>query len=288
MNNQKIAILTDSGCDVPQEIIDQYNIKVIPLKIIFSDGEYIDKETITAEQVYEKMEKEIPKTSLPDGETIKSILDQIKMEGYEKVIAVSISSGLSGTYNMLRVVAEDYTDLEIFVLDTKNIGIGSGLSAVEAAKLAEEDVEWNELKSYLQSHVEKAKVYFHVPTLEYLQKGGRIGLVASVLGSMLNLKPIISCNEDGIYHTVAKVRGSSKSLAKTIDLAEEFAGQAKKYNLAVAYGGEKAAEQAKTIAQELKKRLPKYNKMFIGQISPALGVHTGPGLIGIGVYKQED
>src|SRR5699024_6679787 len=140
------------------------------------------------------------------------------------------------------------------------------------------------LNQRLGDHVEKAKVYFHVPTLEYLQKGGRIGLVASVLGSMLNLKPIISCNDDGIYYTVAKVRGKSKSLAKTIDLAVEFAGNAKKYNLAVAFGGNQVKEQAEKIGEELKKRLPNFNELFIGQVSPALGVHTGPGLIGIGVY----
>lgn len=284
MNKQKIAILADSGCDVPQEIVDRYDIRVIPLKIIFSDGEYIDKETITAEEVYEKMEYEIPKTSLPDGAAIEKILDEIKQEGYEKVIAVTISSGLSGTYNMIRMIADEYQGLDIYVIDTKNIGIGSGLTAVEAAIQANQDTPWEKLNQRLADHVEKAKVYFHVPTLEYLQKGGRIGLVASVLGSMLNLKPIISCNDDGIYYTVAKVRGKSKSLAKTIDLAVEFAGNAKKYNLAVAFGGNQVKEQAEKIGEELKKRLPNFNELFIGQVSPALGVHTGPGLIGIGVY----
>ncbi|WP_080146355.1 DegV family protein [Marinilactibacillus piezotolerans] len=288
MNKHKIAILTDSGADVPESVKEQFNVKVIPLKIIFKDGEYVDKLNITAEEVYKRMEKEIPKTSLPDGEAIKEILNEIKAEGYEKVIAVTISSGLSGTNNMMRIVAEEYKDMDIFVLDTKNIGIGSGFSAVEAAFQADQGLTFEEIRANLQKSAEKAKVYFHVPTLEYLQKGGRIGLVQSVLGSVMNLKPVITCNKDGIYHTVAKVRGKAKSVNKTIELVEEYAANSNKYNLAVAYGGETAIEEAKSIREELKKKLPKYEHFFFDQVSPALGVHTGPGLIGIGVQLLDD
>lgn len=283
MNKQKIAVLTDSGSDVPEMIKNKYDVKIIPLKIIFEDGEYIDKVNITAEEVYDRMENEIPKTSLPDGEMIKDILDDIKAEGYEKVLVVTISSGLSGTNNMIRIVAEQYEGLDIFVLDTKNIGIGSGFSVVTAALLSDSDKDWEVIKEELKNGVEKAKVFFHVPTLEYLQKGGRIGLVQSVLGSMMNLKPIITCNEDGIYHTVAKVRGKSKSVSKTLQLVEEYAGNSKKYNLAIAYGGKTALKESEAIRDEMKEKLHHFEEFFFDQISPALGVHTGPGLIGIGV-----
>lgn len=283
MNKQKIAVLTDSGSDVPEMIKNKYDVKIIPLKIIFEDGEYIDKVNISAEEVYDRMENEIPKTSLPDGEMIKDILDGIKAEGYDKVLVVTISSGLSGTNNMIRIVAEQYEGLDIFVLDTKNIGIGSGFSVVSAALLADSEKDWELIKEDLKNGVEKAKVFFHVPTLEYLQKGGRIGLVQSVLGSMMNLKPIITCNEDGIYHTVAKVRGKSKSVSKTLQLVEEYAGNSKRYNLAIAYGGKTALKESEAIREEMKEKLPNYEEFFFDQISPALGVHTGPGLIGIGV-----
>lgn len=288
MNKEKIAIMTDSGADVPEKIKEKYNVKVIPLKIIFKDGEYTDKLNITAEEVYKRMEKEIPKTSLPDGEIIKGIFDEIKAEGYEKLLAITISSGLSGTNNMVRLVSEDYEGLDVFVLDTKNIGIGSGLSVVEAALQVEQGLTFEEIKQNLQKSVKKAKVYFHVPTLEYLQKGGRIGLVQSVLGSVMNLKPIITCNEDGIYTTIAKVRGKAKSVNKTIELVETYAANSKKYNIGVAYGGETAIEEAKAIREDLKKRLPNYEHIFFDQVSPALGVHTGPGLIGIGVQLLDE
>lgn len=288
MNKQKIAVLADSGSDVPKEIIEKYNVKVIPLKIIFKEGEYIDKVTITADEVYTKMKNEIPTTSLPGADDIKQILDEIKAEGYEKVLAVTISSGLSGTYNMVRLVAEDYEGLDIFAVDTKNIGIGSGFTAIEAARLADEDVEWETIKEKLLRMVERSKVFFHVPTLEYLQKGGRIGLVTSVVGSLLNLKPIISCNDEGIYYTVAKVRGTKKSIEKMVQLAQEFAEPSKKYNLALVYGGEGAVKEAEKIKQEVMSRLANFKEIFFDQVSPALGVHTGPGLIGVGVQLLED
>lgn len=283
MNNQKIAVLTDSGSDVPEAVKNEFDVKVIPLKILFEDGEYVDKVDITAEEVYERMEKEIPKTSLPDGEMIKGIFDDIKAEGYEKVMVVTISSGLSGTNNMIRVVAEQFEGLDIYVLDTKNIGIGSGFTVVEAAKQVAAGVDWDTLKTNLEISKEKATVFFHVPTLEYLQKGGRIGLVQSVVGSMMNLKPIITCNEEGIYHTVAKVRGKAKSVSKTLQLVEEFASTSTKYNLAIAYGGKTALKEAEAIRLEMQEKLPNFEEFFFDQISPALGVHTGPGLIGIGV-----
>ncbi|WP_028274831.1 DegV family protein [Atopococcus tabaci] len=288
MNKQKIAVLADSGSDVPKEIIEKYNVKVIPLKIIFKEGEYIDKVTITADEVYTKMKNEIPTTSLPGADDIKQLLDEIKAEGYEKVLAVTISSGLSGTYNMVRLVAEDYEGLDIFAVDTKNIGIGSGFAAIEAARLADEDVEWETIKEKLLRMVERSKVFFHVPTLEYLQKGGRIGLVTSVVGSLLNLKPIISCNDEGIYYTVAKVRGTKKSIEKMVQLAQEFAEPSKKYNLALVYGGEGVVKEAEKIKQELMSRLANFKEIFFDQVSPALGVHTGPGLIGVGVQLLED
>ncbi|MER2227693.1 MAG: DegV family protein [Carnobacterium sp.] len=288
MNKQKIGFLVDSGSDVPIEVVNKANMKVIPLKIIYKDKEYTDKVDIHAQDVYDRLEQEIPKTSLPSGEVISEMLQEFKNEGYEKVIAVTISSGLSGTNNMVRLMAENIEGLDVFTLDTKNIGIGSGFLAIQAAEYVEKELEWEVIKEKLKQDVKKSKIFFHVPTLEYLQKGGRIGLVSSILGNVLNLKPVISCNDNGIYHTVAKVRGNKKSIQRAIDLATEFAGDAKKYHLAIAYGGKTAEVQVDDIRLELKKKLPNFVTLFEDQISPALGVHTGPGLIGIGVHIIED
>ena len=105
---------------------------------------------------------------------------------------------------------------------------------------------------------------------------------------MLNLKPVISCNQEGIYYTVAKVRGKKRSIQKTIDLAVEFAGQAKKYDVALAFGGTEAEKAMSWIRDAVKNKLPNIQTIYEGQISPALGVHTGPGLIGIAISLIED
>ncbi|EOL42519.1 DegV family protein [Enterococcus phoeniculicola] len=281
MNKEKIAILVDSGTDVPEEIVTQENMYMIPLKIIYKDKEYTDKIDITAEEIYQKLPIEIPSTSLPDGEAITKIFDKIKADGYEKVLAITISSGLSGTFNVVRLIGEQYKGLETFVLDTKNIGIGAGFQAIRAAELLREGADWATLTQQLSDEVVKNKVFFNVATLEYLQKGGRIGLVASLLGTALKLNPIISCNAEGIYHTVAKARGRKKSLDKTIDLVKQFVGEHKKFNIAVAHGD--ALADAESMKQRLAEVFPRVSKIYFGQISPALVVHTGPGLLGVGI-----
>lgn len=281
----KVAILVDSGTDVPQEIIEKYQMYVIPLKIIYKDRVYTDKVDITPEEIYQRLPQEIPGTSLPDGETITKIFEQIKQDGYEKILAVTISSGLSGTYNIVRLIAQQQEELEAYVLDTKNIGIGAGFSAIQAAKWLEEGMEWSLLIERLNELVKQTKVFFNVATLEYLQKGGRIGLVASILGTALKLNPIISCNDEGIYYTVGKARGRKKSLDRTVSYVKERVGTAKVFNLAVAHGD--AKEEATEMMARLKEEFPQAQQIYFGQISPALVVHTGPGLLGVGVQVLE-
>lgn len=281
MNQEKIAILVDSGVDVPKDVIEKYGMYMLPLKVIFKDAEYLDRITITPQEVYERLNEEIPKTSLPSGADILDMFERIQADGYAHVLVVTISSGLSGTYNAIRVVAEEFEGLDIFILDTKNIGIAAGVNAIQAAQYVEAGMKWERLKQRVSEEVSNSGIFFCVKTLEYLQKGGRIGLVASILGSALNLKPIISCNEDGIYYTVAKVRGRKQSLHKALELAVNFIGDAQKYRLCLVHGN--AKEEADELILEFKKMLPNAIEFYEGQISPALGVHTGPGLIGLGV-----
>lgn len=286
MNKEKIAILVDSCCDVPKQFVEKYGMYVIPLKIIYKNKEYLDGVDITPEEVYQGLQDEIPKTSLPSGETIVEMFDKIKADGYEKVIAVTLSSGLSGTNNMVNLLAADYEGLDFFVLDTKNIAVAGGYHAIQAARYIEEGMSFEKIQERLLKDIKNCKIFFVVSTLEYLQKGGRIGLVASLFGNALNLKPIISCNEDGIYYTVNKVRGRKQSISKTIDLALNYAQGHKRYNVAVCNG--EASEEAELIKKELLPKLTNMDLFVEGQISPALGVHTGPGALGIAIQILDE
>ena len=284
MNTEKIAIVVDSGTDVPQSIIEKYNMYVIPLLIHYNDGEYRDKVDISADAVYDRLEEEIPKTSLPSMEVVVSTLQMAINDGYKKIIIVSISSALSGTYNALRLAAEEISDAEIFVVDTKNIGIGAGFTAITAAKLIGKGYSFSVIIDKLTDAIENTVIYFCVDTLKYLQKGGRIGTVAAAVGTAFYLKPIISCDKEGKYYTASKTLGRKQSLQKAMQMAGNFAKEFENVNFAIANG--RAEKEAKELIEKAKEFITNTGLIVTGQISPALVIHTGPGLIGICVQKK--
>jgi DegV family protein with EDD domain len=283
MPAEKIAILVDSGSDVPAEYREKYHMYLAPLSVIYHDAQYRDGIDIHPEDVYARFSEEIPSTSLPSPATIAELLKRIKADGYDKVIAVTISSGLSGTFQTVASFGPNPEGLEAFYVDTKNIGIGSGFSAIRAGELIEAGLPFAEVCRQVEDAARHTTLMFCVSTLEYLVKGGRIGLVAGMLGTILDLKPVIACNADGIYDTVARARGRKKSLAIAVDKAVEFAAGAKDFSITVMNGAAKA--EAEVLMATLKERLPGYRLAIEGQITPALVVHTGPGLIGIGVQR---
>ncbi len=281
MTSEKVAILVDSCSDVPQTYRDKYGMYVVPLMVIYKDAEYRDGVDIQPEDVYARFAEEIPSTSLPSPAVVADVFKQIKADGYDKVIAVAISSGLSGTYELFRSFGDAPEGLEVRYIDTKNIGIGSGFSAIRAGELIEKGLGFAEVCDEVEKTARETKLFFCVSTLEYLVKGGRIGRVAGMLGSILDLKPVISCDENGIYYTIAKARGRKKSLRLALEKAVEAAAGAEEYNITVMHGDAQA--EADELLATLKELLPKHRIAIEGQITPALIVHTGPGLIGVGI-----
>lgn len=288
MIKNKTAILIDSGTDVAPELITKYNMYVLPLRIIFSDGEYIDKVNINTNQLFDRLSTEIPSTSLPSGEDIVTCLEQIKADGYDSVIAITISAALSGTHNFIDNLKTEVEGLTVSVIDTKNIGVGAGMSAVQVAELLAEGTSYEQTLATVEKTIENndIKIFFTTATLEYLKKGGRIGLVAATIGEVLNIKPIISCNEAGVYHTVGKSRGARKSLDKIIDLAREvIASSNKKFKLAFTYGNN--VTEFERFKQKALDILGNPESYFEAQVSPALGVHTGPEAYGLAIQIIE-
>jgi DegV family protein with EDD domain len=283
MIEEKVAVLTDSGSDVPKEIVSELGIFVLPLQVNYKARSFRDGVEIDAQTVYEGLETEVPTTSLPLGSDLTELLEKIKQEGYTRILGVLLSSGLSGTYNMVRLAAVE-APIPMEVLDTKNIGIGSGMSVIKAATLAKAKVPYDEIVAQTKRAIANTKIFFVLSTLEYLKRGGRIGKVSAMIGSAFDIKPIITCNEDGIYTTVSKARGRKQSLRKTVELALEYAKEAASVTLSIAHGN--ALDDANDIKSEMINQLRSTSKVFVGPVSPALGVHTGPGLIGICVQKD--
>jgi len=134
MNEQKTAVIADSGCDIPHEIAEQMGIRILPFHVIYPEKDYLDDADIDALMVYRRFPDQIPKTSAPSVEEARALLLSLKKEGYQKVIAVAISSMFSGSWNVMRIAAADVEDLDVFVFDTKNISAGSGIFAYWAAR----------------------------------------------------------------------------------------------------------------------------------------------------------
>lgn len=277
------AILVDSCCDVPEEYLEKYPIYVVPLRINYKDVSYRDKIDIYPEEVYKKLNIEIPTTSLPQYSDAEEIFQNIIKDGYNKIISISISSNLSGTFNLIRIISDEFKEkgIQTYLFDTKNIGIGSGMYAISVVKHLEEGRSYEKTIKLLESEYGNSKVFFCLDTLEYLSKGGRIGRVASMIGAVLGIKPIISCSEDGTYCVAGKERGSKRCVDKALTLANEFI-RGKKAEIAIMYSGH--VKELEKIKNKLEMLIPNVKVEIRGQISPTLGVHVGSGLVGIAVY----
>lgn len=286
MNTAKTALLIDSGCDVPESIIEQYDIKVIRLKVLYGETLYSDGLDIDPIEVYNRFPEEVPKTSTPNMQEVIDAVDAIRAEGYEKIIAITISSGLSGTYNTIAMTFNEYEDMETFAFDTRNISIGSGLYAIWAAKKLAEGASFEDVKNGLVRKINDSKVFFYMDTLDYLRKGGRINPAVAIVGKALNLKPIISCNEKGVYYTVAKIRGAQKGLSKLIEHVTEYASLHNgKCMVAVMNGN--APDVAETVKPIVSEKISNMEIVVDKQITATMAIHTGPGLIGIGVFYED-
>lgn len=282
MNSAKTAIMVDSGCDISQEFIEQYDIKVLRLKVLYGDRMYSDGLDIDPLEVYRRFPQEIPTTSTPNMYEVSELVNEIKSEGYEKIIGITISSGLSGTYNAVAMAFEE-EDIETFAFDTKNISIGAGLLAMWAAKKLSEGWTFEAVKHGLNDKINDSKVFFYMDTLDYLRKGGRISSAVAIVGKALNLKPIISCNEKGTYYTVSKIRGQHKGLEKLMDSLKDYIGDKKAY-LAIMNGD--GTRYLDIIRARIKEMFPQCEVVVDKQITATMAIHTGPGLIGVGVLFE--
>lgn len=282
MNRQKIAVLTDSCCDISPQLAAENDIFILPLKIIYPEGEYSDGVDITADQIYQRMPGQVPTTSLPDGDSAFRMLERIRDLGFEKVIAVCLSSGLSGAYNLVRLTAQEYPHLKSAVFDSNSGSLGEGCVALELARRIRQGLEWPQLLELVPRLIQDTSVLFSLDTLEYLQKGGRIGKIAWLAGSMLQIKPIISFAEDGQLVSVGKVRGRYRSIDEMAARIRKMVPQdGRPYTLATAHGGCPGdLAYLKGLLQEEIACAQHYHE---GIIDGTLGVHTGPHLIGVGI-----
>lgn len=284
MTPKKIALLTDSCADLPRQLVEEHHIFVVPLRICCRDGEYADGVDITPADIYARLHAgELPKTSLPAGEDIEGALRRIAAEGYDGAIAIMLSSGLSGTYNLMRLAAEAVSDqLTVRVYDSLSGSLGQGLTLLQLAEDLRGGMGWEELTRHrVPQLLANTFAFFSVDTLEYLQKGGRIGKVTATAGALLKIKPILTFAPDGQLQSVAKVRGSGQVVDKLVELTARACGEHRRYNLAVANGGDPAGMER--VRDRLQSVLPRAEHLWPGEIDSTLSVYIGDGVLGAAV-----
>ena len=276
IGNDRVALVTDTSCDLSEEQLQAYDIRLVSLRVATSEGEFRDRLEIDQDTLYSLLKRELPKTSLPLPEDVSALYRQLKEEGCTRVVHMTISSNLSGTYNMVRLIAEETEGMQVDVVDTRTLSCGLGLLVLEAAESLAKGMSVEDTLARVE-HLRSTQLgAFVIRTLEFLRKGGRIGLVEGVVGSLLQIKPVIYVNDDGVYNTLVKARGFTNALnAMSDECFKRFQGR--KVRIAIVHGA--AYEEAVKLRDRFLEKLDVVSS-FISPVSPALAIHTGPGLLG--------
>lgn len=281
MNDQRIAILTDTGTNVPADFAATHDVRNVSLVVNYSDGSFRSGVDITTDEVIDRFETEIPTTSLPSPSDIQAALEAARADGYERAVFVTISSGLSATNQTVELVASQMEGFPVTVVDTKSIGVAAGLVVMAATEMVEAGVPFDELGPRLADLSEHTRVYFTVRELKYLRHGGRINEATYRLGSALNIKPVFFCDEQGKYATVKKARGWEKALSAELSFVQE---QAKRYEKVIcAVCCTKAEDRLEELSERIRETIPNVADIVTSGISPDLIVHTGASLVGMAV-----
>ena len=273
---KKTIILTDSASSVPQKFLDTLPIRVIPLSIVWDNKVFVDGIDITAEEFYPKLiaSESIPQTSQLTTQQLKTVFDEEIANG-NAVLALFLSSGISGTYATALSASKDYDPADVVVLDSEYTCMGTGWMVVNAARKSAEGGSLTDCVTVAKNQIDRTKIYFSVDTLEYLHKGGRISHAKNLMGSLLNLKPILTMIETKL-ESAESIRTSKKAHKRSIELVKEYCEGKKVKQFTIQHAD--ALNVAKSMMEELKEAIQP-EESNIDYLTPVIGVHTGPKCI---------
>jgi len=283
-----VKIITDSAADLPKEIIEQYEIDIIPLRVYSEDEtEYFDGETLVSKTLFTEMRKgKVFRTSLPSYDHISSTFRKYADEK-TPCIYIAFSSELSGTYQSTVMVQnelkEEYPELDLEIFDTKGASLGQGLIAIKAAMLASDGATKEEVINNIKHSIDHIEHIFTVDDLQYLVRGGRVSKVAGFVGNLLNIKPILHV-EDGKLIPLEKIRGSKKVIKRMLEIMESRGVNLSNQLIGISHGDdlEKALEIKNAMAEAFG-----CEKFVINSIGSAIGAHAGPGTLAIFFMNAE-
>lgn len=284
----KIAILTDSTCDLSSAYINKYDIEKVPLNVHFGNQTYQDGVDMTPEKFFSKLAAvdELPRTSQP---AVGFFIQKYKKlaRKYKKIISIHLSAELSGTVEAARLAARQLPELEIEIIDSRSVSLGLGFQVLLAAKMIKNNYDVDEIGRFIKKAQENMIIYFTASDLKYLEKGGRIGKASAFLGTILNFNPVLEIDhENGEVLPLEKVRGVKKTMKRMISLLKDNLADNEMNWVGLINGDNKAVfdnfkEQALIL---LKNR---DSLVIESRISPVLGSHIGPTIYGFAAVKGD-
>jgi DegV family protein with EDD domain len=277
----KIAIVTDSTCDLPPEIVERYGIEVVPLHIQMGKEDLIDGVTITKEEFYRRLPDydPAPTTAAPGSEVFVHLFEDLAEKGVEAILSIHISEALSTTINSARMAAKEFTRIPVTVLDSGQLSLGLGFLVEKAAQLARAGHKLEEVLDRLTKLMPRTYVLAALDTLEYLRRSGRMHIAIARFGEFLSLKPLLHMNQG--KPTAHRVRTTRRAMDQLLAWLEEYGPFEK---LTVLHAGVEA--QANELRDTVRSFLPDADIPVL-QITPVLGSHLGVGTLGFAFISKE-
>lgn len=277
-----IKIVTDSTAYLPEAMCHQHDLRVVPLCVHFGEQIFREGVEMSNEEFYARLKASpvLPTTSQPSAGEFHTVFKELAKAGHD-IVALTISSKLSGTWNSAMAAKEMLPEANITVIDSLSTSIGLQLMIEAALEAVAAGASTQEITERIEEIKQKILVLFVVDTLEYLAKGGRIGNAKAFLGTLLKVKPILVL-QDGAIEPLEQVRSRRKAHARMLELIEEHLGENAPLGK-IGFANALVPEEATALAQQLQSRLG-CAEPFVSDLGPVVGTHTGPGVIGVAAY----
>lgn len=284
MTSTAVRIITDSACDLPDSVIDELGIEVVPLYIRFGDEELIDREQLSTDDFWRRCatEEGLPSTAAPSPGRFEQAIAKLAGEGAQGIVIINLSGALSGTLQSAEVAAESSPSASMIrVVDSRTVSMGLGAVVVACARAARAGSNLDEVATLAQTLSRRSQVWGALDTLENLKKGGRIGGAKALMGTVLSIKPIIEVR-DGVVHEGGKQRTRSKALGFLLDKVRESMTKGGGVSqLSVLHA---ACPDVEAFVEQLRAIYP--GEIMVGQIGPVVGAHAGRGTIGVAFFQD--
>ncbi|MCT1902281.1 DegV family protein [Oceanobacillus sojae] len=279
----KIAVMSDSTAYIAPEDREKYRIHMVPLSVTFQDGSYREELDITTEEFYQKLadSKELPSTSQPSVGEVTKKLEELA-EDYDAVISIHLSSGISGTYQTMVSAGEMVEGIDVYAYDSEISCMIQGFYALEAAAMAQDGKSVDAILARMDEMKKTVRAYFMVDDLTNLQRGGRLSNAQAILGSLLQIKPILHF-ENKLIVPFEKIRTKKKAISRILGLLEEEVAAGKNLRVVFIHGNDRP--YAEKLEADFKEKHPEI-ETSISYFGPVIGTHLGQGAIGVAWYER--